>query len=139
MHATREFILSHIVMFTCVCVCVCVVSQCCFPLCFSSDLILSVYTSDMERYSTSVKPLWRRLAERCQPRDSLDLLWFDWKYKSKTQESVSSGFCVCPFSVPLFKLELVLLFTDVRILNTFKLLFQTCNMLLCFLQLKIIN
>lgn len=57
-HASREFIVSLIIMVQ-LCLCVCVWSQCSFPLCFSSDLILSVYTSEMEYRFISVKPLRR--------------------------------------------------------------------------------
>lgn len=53
-HASREFIVSLIIM-----VQLHVWSQCCFPLCFKSDLILSVYTSDTEHCFISVEPLCR--------------------------------------------------------------------------------
>lgn len=44
------------------------VSQCCFPLCFSSDLILSVYTSDMEL-------LWSHCVDNLQRTVSHEIVW----------------------------------------------------------------
>lgn len=90
----------------------CVRSQCCIPLCFSSDLILSVYTSDMH-YSTSSVDDW-------QSAVSHEILWIF----CGLSESMNSTFKrqVPPppaaVSVPflsLIELDIIILISDVEI------------------------
>lgn len=78
MHATREFILSHIIM---VHLCLCGVSVMLFPY-VSSDLILLVYTSDTDYYSTSVELLFTWVAKCCDKRQfGFSLVGLEIKFK----------------------------------------------------------